>query len=67
MNIKIEIADGDHPFSEASGFLGLIKCIVSVDPPKLDADRFSPELCEFVDKWLILLFYVSIRIKLNGV
>ena len=42
-----------HPFNDAKGFLGLIKSIVSNDPPKLDATKFSPELCSFAEKCLI--------------
>ena len=49
----IEIATGVHPFNDAKGFLGLIKSIVSNDPPKLDPAKFSPELCSFADKCLI--------------
>jgi len=48
----IEIATGVHPFSEANGFLGLIKCIVSNEPPKLDAEKFSSEFFNFVNKCL---------------
>jgi hypothetical protein len=49
--IKIEIANGEHPFEHAKGFLGLIQSIVSNDPPKLDAQKFSPEICLFTEKW----------------
>lgn len=51
----IEIATGVHPFGDSVGFLGLIKCIVSNPPPKLDATKFSPEICTFVDKCLAKL------------
>lgn len=47
----IEIATGVHPFSDSEGFLGLIKCIVTNPPPKLDGS-FSDEFCTFIDKWL---------------
>lgn len=47
----IEIATGVHPFSDSEGFLGLIKCIVTNPPPKLD-NTFSEEFCTFIDKCL---------------
>ncbi|RNA22817.1 dual specificity mitogen-activated kinase kinase 6 [Brachionus plicatilis] len=49
----IEIATGHHPFKDSPGLLGLIKVIVSKDPPKLDETKFSPELCEFANKCLV--------------
>ena len=47
----IEIATVVHPFINAFGFLGLIKSIVTNDPPKLDSEKYSPEFCTFVAKW----------------
>jgi mitogen-activated protein kinase kinase 3 len=49
----IEIANGEHPFEHAKGFLGLIKSIVSNEPPKLDADKFSLEFRSFTEKCLV--------------
>lgn len=48
----IEIATGVHPFAEVT-FLGLIKRITSDDPsPTLDREKYSEDLCSFVDKCL---------------
>jgi hypothetical protein len=49
--VKIELATGVHPFQDAVGFLGLIKCIVTNDPPVLDATKYSQEICTFVNRW----------------
>lgn len=48
----IEIATGAHPFINANGFLGLIKSIVTNDPPKMDSEKYSAEFCTFVAKCL---------------
>jgi len=48
----VEIATCEHPFGEAQGILGLIKCITAAESPKLDAAKFSPQMCSFVDKCL---------------
>ena len=51
--MKIEIANGIHPFSSLSSkdFCGLYMCIVVNEPPCLDDKKFSPEFCSFVQKW----------------
>ena len=57
--IQIEVANGVHPFNDAAGFYGLIKAIVSNDPPKLDSSTFSSEICQFVDKWYIFVLLTN--------
>ena len=47
----VELATGVHPFQDAVGFLGLIKCIVTNDPPTLDVKKYTPEICAFIKRW----------------
>ena len=46
-----EIATGAYPFKDTAGQFRLLQKIIQEPSPKLDADKFSPEFCQFIDKW----------------
>lgn len=46
-----EIANGTHPFADTHGLLGLVQKITKEPSPKLDQAKFTPEFCQFIDKW----------------
>jgi hypothetical protein len=46
-----EIACFKHPFEDAKTFFGKIAAITTDPAPKLPSDRFSIELCSFIDLW----------------
>lgn len=48
-----EIATGAHPFKDTLGLLGLVQKITKEPSPKLDADKFSSDFCQFIDKCLL--------------
>ncbi|EER15742.1 protein kinase NPK2, putative [Perkinsus marinus ATCC 50983] len=46
--VAYELATGEYPFSAINSFPALFDWLCNKDPPRLDANKFSPELCEFV-------------------
>lgn len=50
----IEIGMGEHPFKDIPGLLGLIRKIANDASPKLDPAKFTPEFCQFIDKWYFI-------------
>lgn len=49
---------GKYPFEPAAGktkldFFDIFHCIVQQGPPRLPRDRFSEELCDFIDQCLV--------------
>ena len=46
-----EIATCAYPFKDTVGLFRLLQKIIQEPSPKLDADKFSPEFCQFIDKW----------------
>lgn len=47
----MELATGEFPYSKWENPFQQIKQVVMEDSPKLPADKFSPEFCDFIDKW----------------
>ncbi|KAF4661000.1 mitogen-activated protein kinase kinase [Perkinsus olseni] len=51
--VAYELATGHYPFSSITSFPALFDWLCNKDPPRLDSTKFSPELCDFVEKTLI--------------
>lgn len=47
----MELATGDFPYSKWDNPFQQIKQVVLDNSPKLPAGQFSPEFCDFIDKW----------------
>jgi mitogen-activated protein kinase kinase 1 len=52
--IAYECALGEHPYQHAQSYYDLVVALSEgATPPRLPADRFSPQLCEFVSATLV--------------
>lgn len=49
----MELAQGEFPYAKWENPFMMIKQVVMEASPKLPADQFSPDFCDFVDKCLI--------------
>lgn len=50
----IEIATGEHPFTNAeTGMWTIMNKVIYEPSPKLDPTKFKIEFCQFIDKWYI--------------
>ena len=50
---KVELALGEFPYKNGNSILGQLVAIIMNDSPKLSRDKFSRELCDFVDSWYV--------------
>lgn len=48
--ILIEAATGVYPYDESDTVVDMVETIISSDAPKLPADKFTKEFCEFVSQ-----------------
>ena len=48
---QIELASGKFPYAASPTPFEQLKQVVKDPPPKLPADKFSPEFEDFIGKW----------------
>ena len=51
---QMELATGEFPYSKWGSPFEQIKQVVMEVSPKLPADQFSPDFCDFIDKWWVV-------------
>ena len=47
----MELATGEFPYAKWDSPFQQIKQVVMEESPKLPADQFSAEFCDFIAKW----------------
>ena len=49
--IQMEIAIGRFPYDKCESAFRQVQVVVHGDPPRLPADKFSSEFCDFIAIW----------------